>query len=130
MFLKHSKNEETEEEKDRMEIIHKNFFSYLKERGITQAKYAEDNALNKTILSKWKNNTSKMSPEQIFQAAQYLEITVNDLCYSSEEKKKIEVLKDKKYDPILAQQQINIKLLNREFKKPIRVFGGTLFLRY
>ncbi len=127
MSQKHSKNEEAEEEKDRMKIIHKNFFSYLKERGITQAKYAEDNALDKTILSKWKNNTSKMSPEQIFQAAKYLEITVNDLCYSSEEKKKIEVLKDKKYDPILAQQQIKIKLLNREFKKPIRVFGGTLF---
>lgn len=127
MIQKHSKIEKNEEEKDRMKIIHKNFFSYLKERGITQVKYAADNTLDKSTLSRWKNNTGKMSPEQIFQAAEYLGITVNDLCYSFEEKKKIEVLKDKKYDPILAQQQIKVKLLNREFKKPIRVFGRTLF---
>lgn len=127
MIQKQSRIEKNDEEKDRMKIIHKNFFSYLKERGITQVKYAIDNTLDKSTLSRWKSNTGKMSPEQIFQAAEYLGITINDLCYTLEEKKKIEVLKDKNYDPILAQQQIKIRLLKREFQKPLRVFGVTFF---
>ncbi len=130
MNQKHSQLEKKEEEKDRMKIIHGNFFYYLEDRGITQKKYASEKHMDKSILSRWKNNTGKMSSEQLFEAAEFLGVTVNDLCYSLEEKKKIEVLKDKKYDPILAQQQIKIKLLKREFQKPIRVFGSTLFLQY
>ncbi len=87
MKQRQTKIEKNDEEKDRMKIIHKNFFSYLKERGITQSKYAKDNILDKSTLSRWKNNTSKMSPKQIFQAAEYLGITVNDLCYSLAEEK-------------------------------------------
>lgn len=38
MNQKHSQLEKKEEEKDRMKIIHGNFFYYLEDRGITQKK--------------------------------------------------------------------------------------------
>lgn len=100
------------------EVVSKNFFKYLKEKGISQAQYAKDNILSQATISNWKNGNGTMSSEHIKQAADYFGITVNDLFYDDNAKKKIEVLADKKYHPIMAQQTIETKLLNQEFNKP------------
>lgn len=104
--------------KQRYEIVHENFFEQLKISKISFIKYAEDNNLDRTIISKWKNGSSNMTVEQIYQAAQYFKITVNDLYYTTKEKKNISVLADKTYDPILAQQSLKIDLINQSFKQP------------
>ncbi|MBU1143216.1 MAG: hypothetical protein KKH92_06145 [Firmicutes bacterium] len=59
-----------------------------------------------------------MTVDQIYQAAVYFDITVNDLYYSDKEKKKIAVLSDSSYDPIIAQQTLNIRLMSDSFEKP------------
>lgn len=37
----------------RMEVIHSNFFKYLKERKITQKQFAKDNDVPESTVSKW-----------------------------------------------------------------------------
>ena len=110
----------------RNEIIHNNFFKILKEKNITNAQYAKDNNIDKTTLSKWKNHTTNMSPDQIYQAAQYFEITVNDLYYSSYEKKEIQLLTETNYMPVDAKQSIDIKIYYDQFKNPLSVIWLTI----
>ncbi|MEG1222296.1 MAG: hypothetical protein RSD69_01165 [Bacilli bacterium] len=113
----------------RSEIIHNNFFNELKKQGITNAQYAKDNNLDKTVLSKWKNMTTIMSTEQVYQAAEYLHITVNNLFYSTAEKKEIMVLNnDSDYIPIKAQQTVEIKMYEESFKHPFDLLGLILFV--
>src|SRR5690554_10491 len=88
----------------RFAIIHRNFFLNLNNRKISFSKYAEDNLVDRTLGSHWKSGKSKMTVDQIYQAAVYFKITVNDLYYSDKEKKKIAVLSNSSYDPIIAQQ--------------------------
>lgn len=105
------------------QIIAKNFFIYLDKKGISQRQYAKDNFLNAATISNWKNGTGAMSAEHIKQAADYFEITVNDLYYDKDEKKKIEILSDKNYHPSMAQQTVETRLLNESFNKP---FGSMV----
>ena len=104
--------------KQRFEIIHRNFFLNLKIKKISFSKYAKDNMLNSSIGSHWKSGKSKMTVDQIYQAADYFDITVNDLYYSDKEKKGIAVLTDSSYDPIIAQKTLNIRLMNDSFENP------------
>lgn len=113
----------------RSEIIHNNFFKELKKRNITNVKYAKDNNLDKTTLSKWKNMITTMSIEQVHQAASYLHITVNDLYYSQTEKKKIHVLSiNPEYTPIRAKQTVEIKMYEEHFKHPFNLLQLILFV--
>lgn len=113
----------------RSEIIHNNFFKELKKRNITNVKYAKDNNLDKTTLSKWKNMITTMSIEQVHQAASYLHITVNDLYYSQTEKKKIHVLSiNPEYTPIRAKQTVEIKMYEEHFKYPFNLLQLILFV--
>lgn len=109
-------------------VVTTNFFSYLKRRKITQKKYAIDNNLDPSILSKWKSGDSQLTIEQVRQAAKYFGITANDLMYSDIEKKRLEVIADKSYDPILAQQSIDILLFRDTFEKPIKIILFCLFV--
>ena len=90
----------------RIEIIHNNFFNYLKENNISQKKYSEDNNVPESTISKWKSCTSNMNEEHIIQAAKYFNISVNRLYYTKQELKEINVLEVNDYNPIMAQQQI------------------------
>lgn len=110
-------------ETDYNSIVVDNFFKYLKVQGVTQKKYAEDNNIHHSILSKWKNGDSLMSLEYVIQAAKYFDITVNDLVYSEHDKRKLEVLRDKTYSPIVAQQSVIIHEYGRFFKVPGALIG-------
>ncbi len=109
-------------------VVTTNFFSYLRKRKITQKKYAIDNNLDPSILSKWKSGDSQLTIEQVRQAAKYFGITANDLMYSDIEKMRLEVIADKSYDPILAQQSIDILLFRDTFEKPIKIILFCLFV--
>ncbi len=112
----------------RSEVIHNNFFRELEKRKITNAKYARDNNLDKTILSKWKKMTTTMSIEQVHQAASYFNITTNDLYYSLAEKKRIQLLSSNPdYNIIKAQQTIEIKMYTTQFKYPFDIIKIILF---
>ncbi len=117
-----------DDKRQRSEIIHDNFFKYLKKRKISQSKYAFNSKVSESTISKWKNNSSHMNEEHIKQAADILEITVNDLFYSDEEKKKISVLRDSPYEPIMANQQIQINMMQNFFKNPTMIFSNTILL--
>lgn len=95
-----------------------NFFLYLKKRNCTQKKYASDNNMDNSTLSKWKTGASNPTVEQLKHAAEYFGITVNDLVYDDEQKKKLEVLADKSYDPIIAQQSTDVRVYDRFFNRP------------
>ena len=113
----------------RSEIIHNNFFKELKKRDITNVRYAKDNSLDKTTLSKWKNMTTTMSIEQVYQAALYLKITVNDLYYSIAEKKRIHVLSiNPDYIPIKAKHVVEIKMYEKQFKHPLYLLLLLFFI--
>lgn len=71
--------------KSRGEIVTKNFFKYLSKKGISQKKYAEDNGIDESTISKWKSMKNYMNLEQVYQAAKYFRITVNELYYTKEE---------------------------------------------
>ena len=103
----------------RSEIVAANFFNYLRRLDITQQKYAEDNCLDRTIVSKWKNGKSCMTPEQIYQAAEYLKITVNDLFYCEAEKKKLLILADDSYAPISAKRTFTLTRYDLGWNKSI-----------
>lgn len=109
-------------------VIINNFFTYLEQKSITQKKYATDNNIDQSLLSKWKSGDSSPTVEQLKQAAIYFGITVNDLIYTEKEKKHLEVLLDKSYDPIIAQQSINVKLYDDFFKKPVKVIIFCLLI--
>jgi len=98
-----------------------NFFNYLKLMGKKQKEYAKENMIDESTLSKWKKGETSPSVDQIKQAAKYFGITVNDLVYDEKEKKNLEVLADKSYDPILAQQSVKVKLYGHFFNKPLKV---------
>lgn len=104
-----------------------NFFKYLDKTNMTQKKYELENQLPASTLSKWKKGILSPSAEQIKQAADFFNITVNDLVYSDEEKKQIEVLADKSYDPIVAQQLVDFRIYNKALKKPFLIILQGLF---
>lgn len=93
----------------RIEIIHKNFFEQLKRNKITQKKYSVDNNVPESTISKWKNCTSNMNEDHIYQAAKYFNISVNMLYYTEQELKELHVKEVSDYDPIVAQQQAVIE---------------------
>jgi transcriptional regulator with XRE-family HTH domain len=113
------KRPKQEEVADRRKIILGNFDYYLKKKGITAKKYCKDNCLDVTTVSQWRSSRCFLSIEQLEQAANYFDITVNDLMYSEEEKKHIEVLADKQYNPILAKESREIRMIDRIFSKPL-----------
>lgn len=112
----------------RMEVIHYNFFKYLKERKITQKQFAMDNDVPESTVSKWKQNKICMSEEHIYKAAKYLKIYANDLFYTDDEKKEIDVLSTKAYDPIMAQKQIKVKKLTNVFSNSFETISLGLFV--
>lgn len=103
----------------RIEIIHANFFNYLKENKISQKKYSEDNNVPESTISKWKSCTSNMNEDHIIQAAKYFNITVNMLYYTKQELKEINVLENTDYDPIMAQQQKVIESIEYKVSESI-----------
>ncbi len=108
---------------DRMSVIIQNFFNILEDRDISATKYANDNHLDKSLLSKWKSNNTKMSIEHINQACSYFNISFNDLCYSNLENKKLSISNSGyKYDPIIAQQSINMNLYHNVYNNKNKVF--------
>jgi transcriptional regulator with XRE-family HTH domain len=108
-------------------VIVENFMKYLTNKKITQKKYANDNNLDESIVSKWKKGKSSLTINQIRQAADYFDITFNDLVYSAEEKKRIELLADKSFKPITAQHSIDVEIYDDIFQKPVKLVSVILF---
>lgn len=112
----------------RIEIIHTNFFNLLKEKKITQKKYSEDNNIPESTISKWKSYTSNMNEEHIYQAAKYFEVSVNTLYYTQQELKQLSVLEVSEYDPILAQQQVEIEHLDTKVSSYMEFCFASLII--
>lgn len=119
---------DTEDLRTNIQIIHDNFSFYLKKSGMTQKKYSELSGLPESTISKWKHHNSNMNEDHIRQAADIFDITVNDLYYNNIDKKKIKILKDSPYDPIMATQQIEINLMNHSFQRPLIIMCVTIVL--
>lgn len=118
-----------EENRSRQQIISDNIVYYIKKNNMKQVDFYTSLNINKQDFSKKKNNKgSSFSTDEIYIAAKTLNVTVNDLYYSEEEKKEISVLKEEKYNPIMAQKQIEIKHLNSSFKDPISVLSVVIGL--
>lgn len=111
----------------RIDIIHNNFFKYLKKKGITQHKYSLDNNIPESTISKWRKGIdSHMNEEHIIQAAKYFNISVNMLFYTEQELKELKFKDDDNmYEPVLAQEHIKVKLLSNSFKNPLNVVYTT-----
>ncbi|MFA7417320.1 MAG: hypothetical protein WCZ19_02140 [Acholeplasma sp.] len=102
----------------RQEVIHDNFFLYLKNNQKTMSAYAKANNLDRTLLSKWKSGASNMSPEQIHQASEYFNISVNLLYYTEKERMRHQAASEG-FEPMIPQK---IKLfINYKYilKKPL-----------
>lgn len=116
-----------EDNRSRPQIISDNIVYYIKKNNMKQVDFYMSLGINKQDFSKKKNTKgSSFSTDEIYLAAKILNVTVNDLYYSEEEKKEISVLKEEKYNPIMAQKQIEIKHLNSSFKDPSSVLAIVL----
>ena len=73
-------------------------------------------------------NGSSYSVDDIVTAAKILNVTTNDLIYNDEEKIALEVITSKKYDPIMAQQELTIQFLNSCFEKPSTIIYKIVFI--
>jgi predicted XRE-type DNA-binding protein len=82
-----------EENRSRQQIISDNIVYYIKKNNMRQVDFYTSLNINKQDFSKKKNNKgSSFSTDEIYIAAKTLNVTVNDLYYSEEEKKEISVL--------------------------------------
>lgn len=120
--------EKKEEFKPAHEIVVDNFFIFLNESGKTMKEYASDNNIDRTTLSKWRSGVTSMTVDQIKSAAIYFGKTVNDFYYSKEEKKKLEVLSDKNYHPVMAQQSISVNDYAKYFNNPFKAITEQIYL--
>lgn len=109
-------------------IVSKNFFKYLKEKNISQGQYAKLHNLDPATISNWKSGKTSMSAEQILEAASFFGVTPNDLYYEGNDRKKLEVLTDNNYHPIMAQQNVNVKYYKDDFSKPFEKIGQYLYI--
>lgn len=100
-------------------VIHENFFKYLDSKSITQKQYAGDHNLDRSLISKWKSGQANMTVEQVYRAAEYLDVTVNDLFYSEKQKTKIHLFNDKSFAPIKAQRILKQRILDEAFSNPL-----------
>ena len=108
---------------DRNTIVVSNFFKYLKEKGISNTQYAKDNFIDKSLLTQWKNGTTRMTMEHVYNASKYFGVTVNDLMYDDNEKKNIEILEDTSYSPVQAVRHEKVKKYNFEDAYETLIFG-------
>ena len=115
--------------KTRREIISANIENLINERNMSTTEFQEKMGLTKQDYYKKKNlDGSSFNEEDIMKAAKIFDVTINDIYYDNEEKKSVEVLKIRKYDPIMAQQQVKIKLLNPSFEKPSEILSQIIIL--
>ena len=113
--------------KSRREIISANIDNLIDERNMKPAEFQEKMGMSKQDYYKKKSvNGSSYNEEDIMKAAKVLDVTINDIYYDKEEKKSVEVLKIRKYDPIMAQQQVKIKLLNPSFERPSEILSQVI----
>lgn len=117
------------ENRSRKEIISANIENLIDERNMLRTEFQEKMGMSKQeYYKKSKCVGSSYNEEDIYKAAKLLGVTVNDLYYDEKEKKGLEVLKNPKYHPIMAQQQVKIKLLNTSFEKPSEMISQILMI--
>jgi len=104
-----------------------NLKEYLKSEKIKQYQLAEKIGVDKTTITKWKKDTVPHI-DIVKKIAEYLDVTINDLLYGEEEKKKIRYLSDKIDKKILAQQSIEVKHYGRVFQMPLLPIISTIFI--
>lgn len=117
------------ENRSRQEIISANIENLIDERNMLRTEFQEKMGMSKQeYYKKSKCAGSSYNEEDIYKAAEILGVTVNDLYYDEKEKKGLEVLKNPKYHPIMAQQQVKIKLLNPSFERPSEMISQILII--
>jgi len=116
------------EQIEQRNIASNNFFRLLKEKKKTQRDFANYANLDESTVSKWKKD-GLINIEYIRLAATFLEVLVNDLVYSSEEQKVIEVrFTNETYQPIKAQQVRRVKHYSNVFDKPLLIIMASLVI--
>lgn len=68
------------------EIVAENFKNNLRMSGKSQKDYALEHNLDPTTVSKWINNKQPMAVSDVKDAANTFGLTINDFCYSQQEK--------------------------------------------
>lgn len=117
------------ETRSRQQIISDNIEIFIDSRNLKRTDFQEKMGLTKQDYYKKKElNGSSYSVDDIVTAAKILNVTTNDLIYNDEEKIALEVITSKKYDPIMAQQELTIQFLNSCFEKPSTIIYKIVFI--
>lgn len=117
------------ETRSRQQIISDNIEIFIDSRNLKRTDFQEKMWLTKQDYYKKKElNGSSYSIDDIVTAAKILNVTTNDLIYNDEEKISLEVITSKKYDPIMAQQELTIQFLNSCFEKPSTIIYKIVFI--
>ena len=114
----------------RSEIIADNIFMYLEKNQLKQKDLAEACIVSPSDVSKWKNYKSKVNIDDLEKIALFLKVTVKDLYYSEEEKKRgIPELSDK-VDPstVLTQRLAHLSVGAPTKKVHLPIILMNLFL--
>lgn len=114
----------------RSEIIADNIFKYLEKNQLKQKDLAEACIVSPSDVSKWKNYKSKVNIDDLEKIALFLKVTVKDLYYSEEEKKRgIPELSDK-VDPstVLTQRLAHLSVGAPTKKVHLPIILMNLFL--
>lgn len=110
---------EVDDKRSRSEIFLDNVNKYIKSSNFTQSQVADKLNISDSMLSKkMKNNGSTFTLEELYNLAQLLNVSVDDLFTTNKEKIEKQIHLDKNYKPITAQKIENIKILMPIFKKP------------
>jgi len=78
------KKEKLVEDRKREDVIIENIFRLLKERKITQKRYAIDNNMSESILSGWKKQKN-INLSQIIEACDYFQVPLEEIYYTEKE---------------------------------------------
>lgn len=125
--MKTSNKKDYNQNKTRQQIVSDNIMHYVKKKNMSQSEFADKMGISQQDLSKKKaNRGSSFNVDDVYNASKILDVTFNDLCYEEEEKVEISVLNDKKYDPIMATKQVEVKYLNESFKTPDNVLATSI----
>ena len=96
--------------KPRSEIVVDNIFMFLEKKHLKQKDLAEVCLVNASDVSKWKNYKTKINMDDLEKIADFLQVPIDDLFYTEEEKKRCVPELKGKVDPstVLTQRLVKV----------------------
>jgi len=115
--------------KPRSEIVVDNIFMFLEKKHLKQKDLAEVCLVNASDVSKWKSYKTKINMDDLEKIANFLQVSIDDLFYTEEEKKRCVPELKGKIDPssILAQRLVSIKIGVANIKVHIPIIAIIIF---